>query len=67
MENLSYLLTLTKDEENFLNRIVKERKRKRLLDRVEWSKLELLRKNLTPEIYTKLKHWQHKNFSIKNR
>ena len=34
MENLSYLLTLTKDEENFLNRIVKERKRKRLLDRV---------------------------------
>lgn len=34
MENLSYLLTLTKDEESFLNRIVKERKRKRLLDRV---------------------------------
>lgn len=34
MENLSYLLTLTKDEESFLNRIVKERKRKQLLDRV---------------------------------
>ena len=34
MENLSYLLTLTKDKESFLNRIVKERKRKRLLDRV---------------------------------
>lgn len=34
MENLSYLLTLTKDEESFLNRIVKERKRKWLLDRV---------------------------------
>lgn len=34
MENLSYLLTLTKDEECFLNQIVKERKRKRLLDRV---------------------------------
>lgn len=34
MENLSYLLTLTKDEESFLNQIVKERKRKRLLDRV---------------------------------
>ena len=34
MENLSCLLILTNDEENFLNRIVKERKRKRLLDRV---------------------------------
>ena len=34
MENLSCLLILTNDKENFLNRIVKERKRKRLLDRV---------------------------------
>ena len=34
MENLSCLLILANDEENFLNRIVKERKRKRLLDRV---------------------------------
>lgn len=63
MENLSYLLTLTKDEENFLSRIVKERKRKRLLDRV--NKLGFYIREMQKEQLKILKELDRTSLAVK--